>query len=90
MSQKNDKKVYFEDLPDDFKILVVEDDEEQLFVISDSLKRWGFKVTGVFLGKEAINYMVGNPDALMLLDYNLPDMTGMDVISELRKYNEKN
>lgn len=89
MSQKNDKKEYFKDLPEDFKILVVEDDEEQLFVISDSLKRWGFKVAGVFLGKDAINYMIANSDALMLLDYNLPDMTGIDVISELKKYNEK-
>lgn len=66
-------------------MLIVEDDENQLFIIEDSLRKMGFPVIGVGLGKNAIEQYRRNPGALIILDYNLPDMTGIDVIDELTK-----
>ncbi|MFW5702118.1 MAG: PAS domain S-box protein, partial [Bacteroidota bacterium] len=66
-----------------FKILVVEDDEEQLYVIRKILTDEGFSVHGVIKGYDAINYIMEFPNALMLLDYALPDINGLQVIESL-------
>lgn len=69
----------------DIKILVIEDDDNQLIIIQESLRKLGFEVFSTMLGKEGIEIYknLGNP--LILLDYNLPDMNGFDVIDELRQ-----
>lgn len=69
----------------DIKIIVVEDDDNQLLVIEDSLRKLGFEVLSTMLGKEGIELYKTYENSLILLDYNLPDMNGFDVIDELRK-----
>ena len=66
-----------------YTILVVEDDKFVCRLIKKELQRLGFHVEGVFTGTEAISWAVSNPDALLLLDYRLPDMTGKQVIEAL-------
>lgn len=61
------------------KILIVEDNPELSCVLADSLKKEGFETHTAANGaagvKAALSYL---PD-LVLLDYNLGDMTGHDV-----------
>ncbi len=66
-------------------LLIVEDDDEQAFVIQTLLKRNGFDSKIVSTGAEAIDYIVQHPDTLILLDYNLPDITGKQVVEALKK-----
>ncbi|OGR81048.1 MAG: hypothetical protein A2X32_08885 [Elusimicrobia bacterium GWC2_64_44] len=70
------------------KILIIEDNLELSWVLADCLKREGFKTqiasSGAAGVKAALSYL---PD-LVLLDYNLGDMTGHDVavaIQNMRK-----
>ena len=67
------------------KFLIVEDDDSQLFVIEETLKRLGFATHGVQLGSEAIDYYREHHDSIILLDYNLPDLNGIDIIDTLRQ-----
>jgi len=69
----------------DMKIIVVEDDDNQLLVIEDSLRKLGFEVISTMLGEEGISLYKSTDNGLLLLDYNLPDMNGFDVIDTLRK-----
>ena len=64
-------------------ILVVEDDEGLLRLIQKNLQRAGLQTEGVLNGAEAIDWVFSNPQALLLLDYRLPDMTGEQVIRTL-------
>lgn len=68
-------------------ILVVEDDEGLNKLIQMRLKRAGFIVDGVTSGQDALEHIRQNPKVLMLLDYQLGDLTGADVIDKLNKEN---
>jgi two-component system phosphate regulon response regulator PhoB len=66
------------------KILVVDDEEDLLELISYNLGREGYRVTCVGSGEEAIQEArQGQPD-LVLLDLLLPNVDGLDVCKTLK------
>jgi diguanylate cyclase (GGDEF)-like protein/PAS domain S-box-containing protein len=67
------------------RVLVVEDDESLRGLIVKSLTRAGYGVAGTALGADAIREVEGDPDLVLLLDQQLPDMTGRDIIVRLRE-----
>ena len=67
------------------KILVVDDDKDMCSVISTVLKEEGYKVDKVYDGGQAIKKINARGYNLMILDYKLPDMDGIDVLKEVRK-----
>jgi PAS domain S-box-containing protein len=68
-------------------ILVVEDDDGLLKLIMKSLKKSGFNPIGVSTGTQAIEYVVSDRKIILLLDQQLPDMTGRDIINSLNHRN---
>ena len=67
------------------KILIIDDDEDLSFVISDMLESYGYHVTCVTSGDEAFSLLSEHTYHLILLDINLPDITGFELCKELRK-----
>ena len=67
----------------DFKILVVEDDEPLCRMIQTLLKMEGYSVEVTLRGDDTLKEIASNPPDLLLLDYQLPDMTGRDIVEEL-------
>ena len=68
------------------KILIVDDDKEIVELLSIYVKNEGYEPIQAYSGKEAITKLVTNPDiALMILDIMMPNMSGMDVVKEVRK-----
>jgi PAS domain S-box-containing protein len=65
------------------RILVVDDDRGLSSLIRKTLEREGLETENVFNGKEAIARIVRKPPCLALLDYNLPDMDGRQVVEAL-------
>lgn len=61
------------------KILVVEDDK----ALSDTIVEWmeaeGYDVQRVFDGSEAVDYLRSLPFDVVILDWNLPNMTGVQI-----------
>lgn len=67
------------------KVLVVEDNNSLREIIVRRLISSGYSVIAVSTGKDAIKQLQANPDAVLLLDMFLPDMTGRDVLNHLKK-----
>jgi PAS domain S-box-containing protein len=65
------------------KILNVDDDQAQRYVIGTTLKRSGFEVWDAGTGQLALDLAKKQPD-LVLLDVNLPDISGFEVCQRLR------
>ncbi|MFQ5753084.1 MAG: PAS domain S-box protein, partial [bacterium] len=61
-------------------ILVVEDDKSFAALIYKKLQQEGYHTEWASTGSEALSWLTENPCTLMLLDYQLPDMTGQQVI----------
>jgi CheY-like chemotaxis protein len=70
-------------------VIVAEDDNDFNRLIQEALQKEGFHTIGASNGKDAINRIIEDEESLLLLDCNLPDMTGRQVIETLseRKYN---
>ncbi|MBI5186420.1 MAG: response regulator [Nitrospinae bacterium] len=64
-------------------ILVVEDDEDSLLLLRRILERAGYKTEGAATGAAALVLAVHEPVKLLLLDYQLADMTGTQVVEIL-------
>lgn len=65
------------------KVLLVEDDESVAQALKRGLERYGFSVTWVDTGTDALNQ--SEPYEVVLLDLGLPDVDGLDVCRHLRE-----
>jgi PAS domain S-box-containing protein len=66
------------------RVLVVEDDEGLNLVARKILKRAGFDAEGVMTGAEAADRVMADPNQVLLLDQQLPDMTGTELVRTLK------
>ncbi|HKY04947.1 MAG TPA: response regulator transcription factor, partial [Blastocatellia bacterium] len=65
-------------------IVVVEDDEDIGESIRYNLEREGFRVRIATTGEAALNVILDRPPNLILLDLNLPHMSGFEMCRRLR------
>lgn len=66
------------------ELLIVDDDESYLKLI----KKWmseSHKATAVKSGLQALKYLEGHRPDLVLLDYEMPEITGGDVLTKMRE-----
>lgn len=66
-------------------ILIIDDDEDLSFVITDMLESYDYKVTCAGSAEEAFDLLKDNTFELILMDINLPDSTGFEICRELRR-----
>ena len=66
-------------------ILVVDDDEAVRTVTSEMLARLGFAVTAADGGEQALLELERGEFQVVLLDYAMPSMSGMDVYRAMRE-----
>lgn len=67
------------------KVLVVEDDEKSRRLLRDVLSFHGFEVTACGSGEEGLREARQARPDIALLDIELPGMSGMGVLAELRR-----
>ncbi len=64
-------------------IFVVEDEAGLSHLLQKNLRREGYHTEGASSGEAALAFVAANRNALMLLDYSLPDMSGRRVVEIL-------
>ena len=66
------------------RILIVEDNETDVRLLKDILETRGYNILQTRDGLEAIDLAVVNLPDLILMDIQLPDMSGLEVTRRLR------
>lgn len=66
-------------------ILIVDDDRINCDMLSKRLIKRGFNVEMVHSGQAALEYIEYKKPHIILLDILMPDMSGIDVLTEIRK-----
>ncbi len=69
-------------------VLVVEDDESIAEFLTVTLAREGYQVVVARDGREAVERFEGDKPDAVLLDMNLPRMSGLDVLRVIRRNSE--
>jgi len=70
------------------KILIVEDDDFLLQMYSTKLELEGFKVFEAINGLQGLKVAQKEKPDLILLDLNLPELNGFEVLSQLKRDEE--
>ena len=68
-----------------YTIIVVEDDEGLNYLIRKKLKEVGYKTKGTTNGIDALQLIQCDPMEIILLDYQLPDGTGEEIMLKIIK-----
>lgn len=66
------------------RILVVEDNERNLKLVRDVLEFAGFQVASATTAEQGVALAVGDPPDLVLMDLQLPGMSGTEALRRLR------
>jgi two-component system response regulator QseB len=67
------------------RLLIIEDDKELALVMKDGLEKRGFTVDISNTGVEGEEKALANSYDTILLDLNLPDKDGLDILTFLRE-----
>lgn len=66
------------------KILLLEDDPSLSALLRIKLEKNGYTVNPMYLGAEAFDFLIKNPEWVLLSDFRLPDMSCIDLITMLQ------
>lgn len=69
-------------------VLVVDDMQENLKVVSNFLKEEGYKIALALDGKSALNIIDSHPTDIILLDIMMPEMDGYEVCKKIKQNNK--
>jgi len=72
-------------MKDQAVILVVDDQLQNIELLTAFLQPWGYEVLQASSGKEALRIIAGNPIDLILLDVMMPEMDGFEVVRWIRQ-----
>lgn len=67
------------------EILIIEDDLGIIELYTTKLREHDYSVSSVYTAKDGISYLKAQNPYLILLDYGLPDMNGMEFIEEVNR-----
>jgi CheY-like chemotaxis protein len=83
-NNNKDKQTFTQDEVADKKILVVEDNEINRVIVSKFLRNWNIKFDYATNGKEAVDKVSENNYNMILMDLEMPEMSGYDATKIIR------
>lgn len=79
----------YNELIKNINILLADDDEDYMMMTYAFLTQFGYKVDRAKNGREALSMLKQDKYQIALLDYYMPELTGEDVVKEIRKENKE-
>ena len=70
-----------------YNILVIDDEAAQRDVLTGYLKKKGYKIFSASSGKEGIEITKNNPVDIILSDFKMPDLNGIEVLEKVKEIN---
>jgi two-component system, NtrC family, response regulator AtoC len=67
------------------KLLVVDDAPAIVEMVTDHFEAQGYEVESAGSGREAVAHLMGGFDGLVLLDFKLPDVEGLELLDRVRE-----
>ncbi len=71
----------------DFSILIIDDEQAQLIALKTFLKRRQYQVFTANSGNEGLQILQNTPIDLVLTDYRMPDISGLEVVKKSQQIN---
>jgi DNA-binding NtrC family response regulator len=71
------------------KILIADDEKNMRWILEKNLKDEGFLIIEARDGEEAFNQFLDNEPDMIILDYKMPVLDGMEVLKRITKINNK-
>ena len=70
-----------------YNILVIDDEAAQRDVLTGYLKKKGYQIFAASSGKEGIEITKNEPVDIILSDFKMPDLNGIEVLEQVKKMN---
>ncbi|MFQ6040862.1 MAG: response regulator [Candidatus Poribacteria bacterium] len=67
-----------------YTVLLVDDDINSLSIMVEIMRRDGYDTICAINGHDAIRKIQDNPVDIVILDFHLPDTTGLDVLEQIK------
>lgn len=74
------------ELPCKSPVLIVDDDETFLNSLSAIIESWSYSVLSTTGGKEALKILGKKPVKAVLLDFQMPEMDGIECLRYIRRF----
>ena len=71
------------------RILIVDDDKEFLALLGKNIESWGYKAILASGGKEALEMIKNREADIVILDYLMPEMDGVETLEKIRGIDKK-
>ncbi len=71
----------------DYNILIIDDEAAQRDVLTGYLKKKGYIIFSASSGKEGIEITKNNPVDIILSDFKMPDLNGIEVLEQVKRIN---
>jgi DNA-binding NtrC family response regulator len=71
------------------KVLLVDDEESVLEIIGMKIRTWGYDLVTASNGKKALVLIKTKRPDIVVLDYMMPGLDGIDTLKEIRKFDKK-
>ena len=68
----------------ELRVLIVEDEGRMRELLTRAVTNWQFRAVSAATGEEALRQMDKEPANIVLLDLNLPAMSGMECLEQIR------
>ena len=70
--------------PEDYCLLVVDDEEDLADIVAEELEDYGFKVKTAYSGREALEVVKSQPIDYVVSDVKMPNGDGKELLSSIR------
>ena len=70
--------------PEDYCLLVVDDEEDLADIVAEELEDYGFKVKTAYSGREALEVVKSQPIDYVVSDIKMPNGDGKELLSSIR------